>query len=644
MADRPTDLVNIPGTSDRQRLPHADAIDGYVPTPNDPAADAPDRLPYGNMDGYANALTGFGTPGADKTMGGQPNGPPFTVRLFTGVECENRWRGSDLGASIVEQIPNEMTREGWELSIQPAPADAEPKRDAATSWYQQRVEGFSRRQRRIMGRWDVGAAAPIVAPGTEGSAPSAPAASTLSLPASYSPNDETQAQVQAFEAKHRELGTKAAFALALMYVRAYGGAAILLGVDDGDRPLTEPLDETRVKSLQHLTVFRGGWDGELVAWNRYYRDPRRPRFGDPEMWQLRNLGVPIAATPAPGEVLPPELQRLPQGPAGSTIFYVHDSRFLIFPGLAVSRRVKVQNRGWGDSVFTRVDEVLSQFGQTWNAVAVLMQEWAQGVLKVKDLARLMNSKDPAAQGAILQRLQMLQMSMSLCRVRLLDEAEEFKREVAPLTGIGDVLEQMTNRLAAAAGMPVALLMGQRTGLNAQGDADTRFFYDKIAGTQDLDLLPHIYRLQRLMMLAKDSPTRGREPARWSVEMRPLWQPTELEQADLRNKQADTDVKYITAGVVSPEEVAASRYGGSKYSTDTVLDIEGRQAMAQAGPSPPTALPAPSPGAPSPTPPTEGPPKVGGAEGEEAAPDLAHPQNKTTIAAKPGGGGVVGGGP
>ena len=37
--------------------------------------------------------------------------------------------------------------------------------------------------------------------------------------------------------------------------------------------------------------------------------------------------------------------------------------------------------------------------------------------------------------------------------------------------------------------------------------------------------------------------------------------------------------YVTAGVLLPEEVAASRFGGDGYSTETRLDVELRKAFA-----------------------------------------------------------------
>jgi hypothetical protein len=42
-----------------------------------------------------------------------------------------------------------------------------------------------------------------------------------------------------------------------------------------------------------------------------------------------------------------------------------------------------------------------------------------------------------------------------------------------------------------------------------------------------------------------------------------------------------DVAYVNSGVLTPEEVTASRFGGSTYSTDTTIDLDGRETNATA---------------------------------------------------------------
>jgi phage-related protein (TIGR01555 family) len=529
------------------------------------------------FDGYRNQLTGLGDPNRDKTFGGRLGGVDFLVRFINGNEAEDRWRGSDLGSRIVERIPNEMTRRGWTVQIQPS--DDDP----ATADIGDPNEEHSRpaSSLRLVDRRDLdpeGAADPAAA-GV--GAPVATAHEPGPLPQK---NDRSTEIVEDLERRMRAMRAAQELRQALNYERAYGGGAVLIGADDGAADLTRPLDERNIKSVRHLTAYRGGWDGELIAW-RYYNDPRKANFGKPEIYMLRNLGVPIASPPAPGEI-DPVPQVLPTGPTGSLIFYVHESRLLVFDGRPVSRRAAVQMRGWGDSVFTRIEDVLSGYGQSWAGIVNILQEWAQGVLAIEGLAAMLATGDPKKQGLLRQRAIALQMAQSIAKTKLIDAKEKFTREVVPMSGIADIIRELTLRVAAAADMPVSLLMGQvQGGLGDASKGDIRFFYDQVESWQNENLLPQVTRLYRLLLLAKDGPTRGLEPKRWSVTMNPLWQMNDQEQAAYRKTITETDAINIDKGVVTPEEVAATRYGGNDFNDGPiVIDIEGRRAVRRPDPT------------------------------------------------------------
>ncbi len=111
----------------RKKSTPTDRIDGHALVPLE-ASDPPSMLSRETQDGYTNLLTGIGDFTRDKTYGGQMSGPDFLPRFLTGAQCENRWRGSDLGGRVVETLPNEMTREWIDISIQPDDAsDNDPK-------------------------------------------------------------------------------------------------------------------------------------------------------------------------------------------------------------------------------------------------------------------------------------------------------------------------------------------------------------------------------------------------------------------------------------------------------------------------------------------------------------------------------------
>lgn len=541
-----------------------DTLDGYSPSSNIPPSEirsdavTPARNtgePWENLenlqaltdvvklDGYQNRLTGIGDPGRDKTYGGRWNGPEFVNQFFTGWEAQERWRGSDLGGRIIETIPREMIRKGWTILVQPDPDDVSDAKTAGG-----KIDAF-----------------PMSDP------TKAPSHKPGELPET---SDDNTALVEALVKQQEHLGLSHELDLALCYERNYGGAGILLGVDDGAESLVSPLDWTKVRKINHITTFRGGWDGELIAWS-YYIDPRDKKFGKPKIFQLRNLGVTIN-NPAPGEEPDPN-------PAPPLLFYVHESRLLLFDGDPKSRWAQVQMRGWGDGIWMRVNQILSQYCQSWEGVAILMQELGTPILKMTGFANFMSAQDGSGVQTVTARAIAMQQAMSIAKVRILDTLEDLDRLSTPLAGVPEILREFGLRISAASGMPFSMLMGQvQGGLGDASKGDISFFDDQIIGLQTKKLTPVLEKFVRLQFCAKEGPTHGEEPRRWSVTPNPQREMTAAERADYRNKIATADGTYIDKGVVTPEEVASTRFGGSEFNDGPiVLDLEARAKSAKA---------------------------------------------------------------
>ncbi len=530
-----------------------------------------------SLDGFVNELTGLGTTWGDKTRGGLDGGPEFRLLRMSGYAAEQRTRGSDLGQNIVNKTPDEMTRNGWDLEIQPDDDDDEQERLSDAN----------------------GAPPSKAAPPPP--APPAPPPAPGPLPKL---NDQGIEIAGVMEEWAKDLKVARMVNQALRYERSHGGGVVFLGVDDGQDDLTTPLDIARVKKLSHLTAMTGGWDGEVVMW-RPYNDPRKARYGEPEIFQVRNTNVQIARPPAPGETRPVS-QLIPMGPTGPTIWYVHESRFLIFDGKPSSRSAQQEMRGWGDSIFTRVNEPLAQYEQAWNAVAVLISEFSIATLSIKNLSRALAEKGQAARQAFIEYARFQAITQSVARMRFIDADEKMERVTASIVGIADVIREWNLRLAAAVDQPVSLLFGQVKGAlgGDSGQTDVRFFYDRIQSDQESRLRPALERLYTIGFRSTQGPTQGREPAKWHLKFRPLWQSTAGETADLRLKTSQADASDIEHQIITPEEVAATRYGGAEYNPGpVVLDVEGRMKATAAyqppspagkkGPPPPLAAPAAS---------------------------------------------------
>jgi len=348
--------------------------------------------------------------------------------------------------------------------------------------------------------------------------------------------------------KLQELDAQTKIFEAITWARVFGGGLVLLGIDDGGgsnpNAMAEPLDENGIRSFSFLEIY-DRFDMEIDS---YYRDPSKPNFGKPEIYRLND--------------------------AAGSMALIHESRLIRFDGTLTNRRRMRDNGGWADPVFTRTANLIRDYDTAWGSISHILQDFAQAIFKMKGLKdAILSDKDDL----VLRRMAQIDLCRGTSRAVPLDaDGEDFDRKQTPLGGIPEIMDRFAYRMAAAFRAPATLLFGQSpSGMQSTGAADIRFFYDQISAQQESDLRPKLERLIRLIFLDKSGPTKGAEPVEWSFTFNPLYRLTELEQATLRNTQANTDKIYVEAGILSEDEVGYSRFGGDRYSPETVLDLDER---------------------------------------------------------------------
>lgn len=506
-------------------------------------------------DDWYSAVSGLGDISRDKRL----------ATTFVGVDisqelAEQVWRGCAMAAVLVEDPIDEMFREGWEFEL-----------SASSNGQEVKVDAF-----------------PV--PG----APAIPPPPPKKPGPVARPDEESQAQHEALEAYLDDLGVDEALQTALKYMRAYGGGVVLLGINDGQADLSKPVDPEKIQSVDFVTAL-SCYECYAVE---YYADPAAPKYGKPMIYQISAQAQPTNDPKMTAQAIK-GTQRVAR---------VHESRVVAFSGPVVSARHRQEKRGFGDSIFTRIYPVLRDYETVWLNTATLMTDFAQAVYTMAKLeASLATDKGRRFR----ERLQAMDYGRSTLRAIVVGEGDKFERQQTPLTGLPEILREFASRLAAVGGVPVTRLMGTSPGgLNATGESDIRFYYDRIAGLQHSDLEPGLEKIVRSVLLAKNGPTGGLEPDQWSIEFCPLWQESETQKIANYAAQATADKAYIDAGVVSPEEVAVSRFGNAD--SEIVLDfdardqagVEAEQAAADAEKAKAEALaapPAPVPAMPAPMP-------------------------------------------
>ncbi len=337
--------------------------------------------------------------------------------------------------------------------------------------------------------------------------------------------------------------------------RLYGGAGLLLGADDG-RPASSPLVPERAKSLSYLYTL----DRRYLWPLSYYTDRGNPKLGRPETYMVSTVSAHDDA----------------QGFA-----VVHESRLVLFGGASTGIRERESNNSWDYSVLHRAVEVLRSFNTGWKAVEVMLTDANQAVFKMQGMAEMISAE---GQEAFKRRMQLVDMCRSVMRAMVVDgggkvgnrdvPAEEFLRHSVSFDSIPQTLDKFMLRLAAAVQIPVTILMGQSpAGMNATGESDFRWFYDRIKSEQNRKLAPIIRRIVKVALATKQF---NRADAPVTVKFPPLWSESPLAAAQTRAAQVTADAANVTAGIFLPEEVALHRGRADGYDTDLVLDENARK--------------------------------------------------------------------
>lgn len=354
--------------------------------------------------------------------------------------------------------------------------------------------------------------------------------------------------------KLRRLKTQFTFNWALKLANLHGGSVIIIGADDGQE-LDMPLDESNIKNIGYLTAL-DRW--QIYPTTRVYRDPLKPKYGEPEYYRLQ----PARHSQATGVI-------------------IHESRLLRFDGIKLPDRISLRNLGWGDSILNRLHNAIRSYHTVHDSAAVIVQDFTQTVYKLAGLNELLSEdNDSEGMNALQIRLQSLDYQRSILRALVIDENEAVTKLSTTINGIEKLLESAQNRLQAESGMPHTKLFGESPGASfGEGGANQdRNWYDAVTAKQESMLRDPLERLIYLILVSKDGPTNGQLPDSWSIEFRSLWQVDEATEAKNRLMQSQTDQIYMQEGVLTPEEVAFSRFAGPGYSKDTVIDVDTRKLL------------------------------------------------------------------
>jgi phage-related protein (TIGR01555 family) len=329
--------------------------------------------------------------------------------------------------------------------------------------------------------------------------------------------------------------------LASKNARLYGGACILLYIDDGRRA-DQPVDMRNIRSIEGMEVLDRWQIAPVINEENLYDYSKATYY----------------------QIISGDLIAQPQ------LTYIHKDRILRFDGEWLPYRIRQRNYGWGMSSLQSVYDSFRHYWTGLNAAATVLVEFDVFVHKLQGLANMLAA---GKEKDVQNRLILNDLSKSVYRGYAVDkEREELEYISRNLGGVGDILEKLRVDIIGASKIPHTILFGESpSGLGATGRSEERDFAKMLGDYQTAHYKRPLQKLMRYLMLSKEGPTKGKLPESWRISFNDLFELNEREKADVRARVAAVDGRYIQLGVLSPKEVAEARYGGSEWSMELTLD-------------------------------------------------------------------------
>lgn len=303
---------------------------------------------------------------------------------------------------------------------------------------------------------------------------------------------------------------------ALYWDRLFGMSCALILADDGQE-LSEPININRLRRINGLEIFdkRDIYPDTTSIY--LDTDIRDANFGKPEFYMI--------------------------SPPNGNQFKVHRSRLLIFDGEMLPKIERIANNGAGLSCLDGIPATLNRVKTAMNKTIDIMDKVSTSLLKLEGLSNLLAREDGTQ--AVIRRLELIDYSRRINGSVAVDKEDEYGIFNIPLTGLTDIIQEFEQALCAVTGYPFTVLFGRSpAGMNSTGKSDLQIYYDTVRRIQRRKIRPALEYLVRLIQLAKEGPTNGKELEKWSIKFKAIEPLNDLEQANVDKTQAEVRAAVV----------------------------------------------------------------------------------------------------
>ena len=365
---------------------------------------------------------------------------------------------------------------------------------------------------------------------------------TITLGGDEDPNANDT--ISAFEEFLKNSQFHQALAEVIKLQRLYGGAGLVLLIDDGVEDPSEPVNTNNIRGINgYIPLSR--WellpeDFTITDWSKptHYRITTSQKITDDQKAAYVNVRI-------------------------------HHTRVARFDGMYLPWRVRARNTGWGQSVLQLIWESYKRYESAMAGLENMTSDADMFVHKIPGLFQRIASGN---ESDLRKRLEANNLSRSVYGGMVVDTEEELSFLNRALGNIANATDPFVKDLQAATGWPASILMGDSPGgLGKEGRFEERVWASLVEQWQEVYCRTPITEIFTYILASKQGPTRGRVPSSWATSFTSVFTQTDSETAALRLQIAQVDSQYINLGVLNALEVREARFGGTEYSIETTLN-------------------------------------------------------------------------
>lgn len=355
-------------------------------------------------------------------------------------------------------------------------------------------------------------------------------------------------------------------ATAIKWARLYGGALIVMLIDDG-RGLEEPVDWEHIRSIDELRVYERSIVQPDYA-SLYQQDyggkgvgNRVSKFGQPEYYYVSSI-------------------------YGS--FKVHESRCLVFRnGVLPEQTSNATYLFWGMPEYVRIRRALRETVTAHTDSVKLLERSVQAIYSMKGLASLLTTDD--GENQVLKRLQLVDTSRGLLNSIAIDsEGEQYDFKTFQFSGVKDVIDATCNMLSALTNIPQTILFGRSpAGMNATGDSDFESYYNFVEKIQRLMLKRNLRTLLDVVFRAGIASGDVAEEPDYKLEFKSLWSLSDTEQVAVDQTKAQTALvkaqtaqAYVDMQALDPTEVRRRLASDEEFDVEDIISEDDEDDLLQ----------------------------------------------------------------